>query len=82
MLLANRPDYHVSPFQSIFSTENHMLGFPERLRLDKVDPVFCFVASALPRIKLEYHAVDLIRAVESSSTDCGHSRRLPEFLVS
>jgi hypothetical protein len=59
-----------------------MLGFPERLRLEKVDPVFCFVAFALPRIKLEYHAVDLIRAAESSSTDCGHSRRLPEFLVS
>jgi hypothetical protein len=71
MLLANRADHHVSPLQSIFSTENHMLGFPERLRLDKVDSVFCFVAFALLQIKLEYHAVDLIRAAESSSTDCG-----------
>jgi hypothetical protein len=82
MLLANHADYHVSPLQSIFGAEKDVLGFPERLRFDKVDRVFSFVAFALPRVKLEYHAVDLIRAAESSSTDCGHSRRLPELKLS
>src|SRR5262245_37339788 len=68
MLLVNRADYHVSPLQSIFSTENHMLGFPEGLRLDKVDSVFCFVAFALPRIKLEHHAVDPIKGAPVATT--------------
>jgi len=79
MLLPNRADYQVSPLQSVLGAEKDVLGLPERLRFDKVDPVFCLVAFALPRIKLEYHAVDLIRAAECSSIDCGHSRRTPEL---
>jgi len=55
MVGANPADYHISLLQSIFGRQEHDLGFPKRLRFDKIDPVFGFVVLALPWIELEFH---------------------------
>jgi hypothetical protein len=62
MFVVDRSDHQVALFRSVLRAEDDVLRFPERLRFDKVDAVFRFVAFAFPRIELEFHNADLTNA--------------------
>ena len=66
--MVDRSDHQVALFHDVFRAEDDVLRFPERLRFDKVDAVFCFVAFAFPRIELEFHNADLTNAPASRAS--------------
>jgi hypothetical protein len=61
----------ISRLQGIFGAEKDVLRFPERLRLDKIDPMFRLVAKALLRIELALHGRLLTHFQQGSE----HSRK-------
>ncbi len=62
MFVVDCSDHQVALFRNVFRAEDDVLRFPERLRFDKVEAVFRFVAFAFPRIELEFHDADLTNA--------------------
>jgi hypothetical protein len=74
MFMVDCSDHQIALFRSVFRAEDDVLRFPERLRFDKVDAVFCFVAFAFPRIELEFHNADLTNAPASRASRAAHAR--------
>ena len=88
--MVDRSDHQLALFRSVFRAEDDVLRFPERLRFDKVDAVFRFVAFAFPRSELEFHDADLTnapalrasRAVLTRVHALGQINRLKESICS
>jgi len=55
MFVGDCADHQVSLLECVFGTQKNVFRYPERLCLNKIDPVFCFVTLALARIELEFH---------------------------
>ena len=67
--------------QGIFGTEKHVFGFPECLRVDKIDSVFRLVGLAFLPIEFEVHE-DLRNALRTGKRLFVHAViELPEELV-